>query len=147
MTLACVNCGKELNSDGMHPAETYAGTYTGLCYSCQNSESYIIEKFSDGAMIISYPPHCPSFRRDREHYTAYSDCPKCKGTGRYYISRCMSQGGPYYGYCTECSKRFGEHNEESYMDSKILGYPVKCYRKINRIWAMSNDENKMRYCL
>ena len=31
----CSGCGKLLNADGGHPAELYAGTYTGLCYECE----------------------------------------------------------------------------------------------------------------
>lgn len=36
-SIHCNRCGKPLNKDGGHPAELYAGTYTGLCYGCQNS--------------------------------------------------------------------------------------------------------------
>ena len=145
--MKCQKCDKELNGDGNHPAETYAGTYTGLCYACQNSESYIIEKYSDGAMTISYPPSCPSHRRDRGHHTAYADCKKCGGTGRLYVSRCMSQGGPYYEYCRDCLNRFCKSNQEEYITSEILGYPHKAYRLINRIWAITEDRDKLRYSL
>lgn len=142
--LTCQKCGKTL---GKIPAETYAGTYTGLCYDCQNSSSYVIEKFSDGAMTISYPPSCPSHRRDRGHHTAYADCPKCGGTGRKYVSRCMSMGGPYYEYCPDCLNKFCKNNQEEYISSEVLGYPHKCYRINNRIWAITEDRDKLRYCL
>lgn len=88
------------------PAELYAGTYTGLCYKCQNSDAYVVKTEWDGAQTISYPPHCPSWRRDRETYTAYADCQECQGQGRHYISRSFAEGGSYYRYCPTCLDRY-----------------------------------------
>lgn len=105
----CKKCGKPLNEDGYHPAKLYLGTYTGLCYTCQNAGPYVTMTFFDGAHKISYPPHCPSWRRDRETYTSYPDCPECNGIGRHYISRADSLGGSYYSYCPACSDRFHNH--------------------------------------
>ena len=104
----CNRCGKPLNSDGNHPAELYAGTYTGLCYSCERDSFYILEEYEDGSALISYPPNCPSHRRARGKYVAFPDCPTCNGTGRIHVSRGWSAGGSYYSYCKECSKRHWE---------------------------------------
>ena len=105
----CKQCGKPLNADGGHPAELYAGTYTGLCYHCQNEGPYVVKAYCDGAQRISCPPHCPSWRRDREEYTAYPDCPDCHGTGRHYVSRADGKGGSYYRHCECCFERFYAH--------------------------------------
>lgn len=104
----CKDCGKEL---GKIPSEIYPGTYNGLCYSCTNKGGYIVKIYTDGCRVISYPPHCPSWRRDREEYYSYVGCPKCGGTGRNYVSRAMSKGGPYYRYCERCLKEFVKNNE------------------------------------
>jgi len=110
----CRKCGKPLDSKN-RPAELYLGTYTGLCYDCQNSGSWIAQEFSDGARVLCYPPHCPSWRRDREHYISYPDCPECKGKGMKIISRANSLGGDYPHYCKTCSNRFCEaHPNEGY---------------------------------
>lgn len=78
----CKRCGRELD-DGTRgrPAELYAGTYTGLCYPCTNEGPYVSEIREDGCQVWSYPPHCPSWRRDRETFYGYPDCDKCKGSG------------------------------------------------------------------
>lgn len=102
----CERCGKPLNQDGAHPAELYAGTFTGLCYVCERAGGYALETYRDGAKRISYPPHCPSWRRDREEYTAYEDCTECNGTGRHAISRDYSKGGSYPVQCKACSERY-----------------------------------------
>ena len=105
----CKQCGAPLNADGYHPAELYAGTYTGLCYKCQNAGARIVGIHTDGAHEISYAPDCPSWRRDRHIHTAYLDCPDCKGTGRVYVSRASSQGGSYHTSCATCTRRFYDH--------------------------------------
>lgn len=106
--VTCRKCGKSLDGQGDgHPAESYAGTYTGLCDKCTHAGGFVIRiAESDGCKQWSYPPHCPSWRRDRESYLAYDDCLTCKGTGRIYISRSYPQGGPYYIQCKECSARY-----------------------------------------
>lgn len=103
---ACKKCGKPLNSDGGHPAELYLGTYTGLCYPCQNAGPYVKATHEDGAVEISYPPHNPAWRRDRVTFTAYLDCEDCGGYGRRYESRSFGAGGGYYAYCKTCIERF-----------------------------------------
>lgn len=105
---SCTGCGKQLNADGNHPAELYAGTYTGLCYTCEKKPFFVTRTEFDGALILSYPPHCPSWRRDRETFIAYDDCEKCHGKGRFMVSRSFSQGGPYPKNCDVCSARY--HN-------------------------------------
>ena len=101
----CIKCGKPLNADGNHPAELYAGTYTGLCYGCEKSSSYVVKEYRDGAKRISYPPHCPSWRRDREEFIAYDGCPFCKGTGRF-MKYSHGTFGSYPVHCDRCFDRY-----------------------------------------
>ncbi len=55
--LNCNQCGKELSGEnGPRPAETYAGTYTGLCYSCEKGGALIVKKHFEGAVTYSYKP-------------------------------------------------------------------------------------------
>lgn len=107
----CKRCGKPLHGQGTgYPAELYAGTYTGLCYPCTNSGAYVEKTYPlDGAILLNYPPHCPSWRRDRETYIAYHDCPDCKGKGMWIVSRHPGQGGSYPRYCLKCHNRFYSH--------------------------------------
>jgi hypothetical protein len=105
--ITCKKCGKELSGEnGPRPAESYLGTYTGLCYKCSFEAPYIVEVHSDGAITWSYPPHCPNWRRDREEATGYPNCPTCEGSGRIYVPRDFKRGGPYYKYCEECFNLF-----------------------------------------
>jgi len=103
---SCKKCGKPLNADGNHPAELYTGTYTGLCYGCEKSSAYVVKEYRDGAKRISYPPHCPSWRRNREEFVAYDDCPDCGGKGRKMISRTFGVGGSYPINCEKCADRY-----------------------------------------
>lgn len=105
--VTCKSCGVVLNEDGYHPAETYAGTCTFLCYSCMNAAPFVVETDDlDGMQSISYPPHCPSWRRDREVFTAYADCPDCKGQGFTWRP---AQSDRYRHYCQRCTERYTEH--------------------------------------
>jgi hypothetical protein len=71
---------KPLDADGGHPAERYAGTHNGLCYPCTATGPYMVEVAElDGCRRLSYPPSCPSLRRDRETELAYPDCEQCLG--------------------------------------------------------------------
>lgn len=107
----CQGCGKPLNRD-KNPAELYAGTFTGLCYECERKAAYVTYEFSDGAKYWSHAPHCPSWRRDRETFIAYDDCPECKEKhGRIMVSRNFSQGGPYPIQCQTCLSRYTSHPE------------------------------------
>jgi hypothetical protein len=99
----CKGCGKVLNADGGHPAELYAGTFNGLCYACTGRSGFVVETFEDGCQLWSYPPHCPSWRRDRETAYGYADCPDCKGSGRVAPSR--GQFGPIPKHCSDCLAR------------------------------------------
>lgn len=106
----CKQCGKPLNVDGYHPAELYAGTFTGLCYRCERSGERLIHTAKlDGAQTWEFPPHCPSWRRDRERFIGYADCTTCKGKGRLWIGRSDAQGGSYSAQCEPCSKRYWNH--------------------------------------
>lgn len=107
----CQRCGKTLNADGNHPAELYAGTFNGLCYPCTGGPRYVTgTRLVDGGTVWSYPPHCPSWRRDRETHVFYWDCELCHGEGRH-----SSYDHPVR--CDACSKRsytYGpghDHNE------------------------------------
>lgn len=103
----CAVCGTPLNADGDHPAELYAGTFTGLCYGCERMPRVEIERWPDGAVEWSYPPACPSFRRDREKHIAYPDCPECKGDG--FTWKPTAAGfSQYRSYCAPCLERWSK---------------------------------------
>jgi hypothetical protein len=71
----CEHCGQPLNAEGRRPAELYAGTYTGICTTCQDAQPYVVAYYPlDQAIKISYPPSLPAHRRDREEFTAYQEC-------------------------------------------------------------------------
>ena len=97
-----------LNADGNHPAELYAGTFTGLCYGCERTEGFV-ERVDglDGARTWSYPPSSPSWRRDRETHTAYADCPNCNGAG--FTWEHNYSGGRMRSFCRTCSARRANH--------------------------------------
>lgn len=104
----CVRCGRQLNADGGHPAELYAGTFNGLCYPCTSSGPYVARiAVLDGLRELSYPPSCPSWRRDREREYAYPDCPKCLGSGRCVWAR--SGRGRQSMHCEDCLARRTRH--------------------------------------
>lgn len=108
--LTCKRCGKPLHGqDSGYPAESYAGTYNGLCYPCTNAGPFVQSTEMDGATIMSYPPHSPSWRRDRETFIAYPDCEECHGKGRFMVSRNYGMGGPYPRSCEPCGKRYDTH--------------------------------------
>jgi hypothetical protein len=78
----CTRCAKPLNMDGGHPAELYAGTYNGLCYGCTGTGPYVAAVAQlDGCRRVSWPPHSPSWRRDREDHYGYEGCETCGGLG------------------------------------------------------------------
>lgn len=104
----CLGCGRQLNGDGGHPAELYAGTFNGLCYPCTSAGPYVVGvAVLDGLRKLSYPPSCPSWRRDREREYAYPDCPKCLGSGRYVWAR--SGRGRQSAHCEDCFARWTHH--------------------------------------
>jgi hypothetical protein len=101
---ACKVCGKTLNADGNHPAELYAGTFTGLCYTCERGGPYVVpgSELPDGGRRVSHPPACPSWRRDRTDHWGYPDCENCKGQGAKMRHTAMNQ---YLEYCKPCMAR------------------------------------------
>lgn len=106
----CARCRKLLNADGDHPAEIYAGTFNGLCYGCTSSGPYIVRvSLLDGARVLSYPPHCPSWRRDREEYTGYADCETCQGSGVQGWAPAAGGMDRYRHYCKPCIQRYSSH--------------------------------------
>ncbi len=103
----CSDCGKSLNADGGHPAELYAGTYTGLCYDCERKPQVTMRKYTrDNALMVSCPPLCPSHRRDRETFHVYADCPDCAGVVKTEWHSGHPWGYTSYVRCTTCRERF-----------------------------------------
>jgi hypothetical protein len=111
--LNCLRCGKVLNADGNHPAEVYAGTCTGLCYGCTKEGTYVTEvAVLDGALRVSWPPHLPSWRRDRESYYAYAGCETCGGQGveqNTSDGRIARSSGCWGVQCRACLDRYVNH--------------------------------------
>jgi hypothetical protein len=110
-SVTCKRCGAILQGAGDgRPAESYLGTYTGFCYPCNDRPAEPTgEVEPSGAREWTHPPSCPSWRRDRERYLGFADCPTCKGTGRVWKYRCDGFGGSYGVNCPDCWKRHGEH--------------------------------------
>lgn len=97
----CKACGAVLQGEGEgRPAESYAGTYTGLCNACTGAAPYDTgEVLTSGAHVWSHPPHAPSWRRERETHYGFMGCAHCRGTG-----------SPGYGrQCPDCLRRHEEH--------------------------------------
>lgn len=102
--LDCAICGNALGSidnPRSNPAESYAGTYTGLCYGCERSAVWGCYRCEDGLVYYSHPPSSPSWRRDRQFYFAYGDCDDCR-KGAVRVSRSDAMGGSYNTQCTKC---------------------------------------------
>jgi hypothetical protein len=99
----CKRCGKVLNADGGHPAELYAGTYTGECYSCARENGRVERGYPTGARELSYLDDYQPLRRSQ--FTAYADCEVCQGQGYIHISRALAFGGSYKSYCQPCLDR------------------------------------------
>lgn len=118
----CKNCNKPLSGqDGPRPAESYAGTYTGLCYDCEGAKDFVLTHYQlDSCKLISTPPSCPSWRRERETYYAYDDCSNCKGKG--YTWKSGTYGGFSRHYCEPCINRFSEQ------ETRKLATTIKCRR-------------------
>lgn len=124
----CGRCESELNPNGFRPAELYAGTYTGLCYKCQNSPAFCTHvELIDRAEHWEFPPHCPSWRRDRESYVGYSDCNDCDGRGSKMVSRSFPSGGPYRTYCDICFSKYDNHPLRKRLTQRR--------QRINNAWA------------
>lgn len=102
----CSHCGQPLQGQGSgRPAELYAGTYTGLCYSCATRAPECTGvAVLDGAQYWEYPPHAPSWRRDREGgHVGYPDCVKCSGRG---VTNWPVSSGTGYIQCADCTARY-----------------------------------------
>lgn len=104
--MPCRVCGKPLNPNGHRPAEVYAGTFTGECYSCQSRPFFPTGNVAgSGGIYMSHPPSCPSWRRDREIHLGFPDCATCKGGGAVWA------GGGAHGKqsCEDCRKWHDAH--------------------------------------
>ena len=97
--LHCERCQKPLQGLGSgRPAESYAGTFNGLCYDCTGAAPFIAREFEDGSVMWSHPPHCPSWRRDRELFLQFPGCRCNKGIAK----RGYSYGASYPISCERC---------------------------------------------
>lgn len=105
----CKKCGAVLEGEGEgRPAESYLGTYTGLCYPCTDQPAYATgEVYKSGAVEYSHRPSCPSHRRDRETYFQFEGC-DCDH-GSVWKHSAGPFGGSYRSECEKCSKRHYEH--------------------------------------
>ena len=104
----CRHCGAMLRGLGSgYPAETYAGTYNGLCYTCTSAGPFEAEGHEpSGGVLLSYPPSCPSHRRDRRLFWSYPDCPVCSGTGVVSARGDASPfSSPIPAQCDACIRR------------------------------------------
>jgi hypothetical protein len=124
----CVRCGKQLNADGHHPAELYAGTYNGMCYRCTLGPKFLEgTRGLDGGNVWNHPPHCPSWRRDREKHVFFWDCEDCHGEGRRTSWNNAAR-------CDTCSKR-------TYMTGTIHDHDA--FRRRARDAAQARFERRM----
>lgn len=119
----CQGCGKELDGEyGPNPAETYAGTFNGLCYTCTGKSPFVVSIAElDNARLVSWPPHLPSWRRDRETFYGYEDCQHCEGLGakRAYRPRSsVSGGGPLWERCSSCGPRYWDHPRRRWLQAR-----------------------------
>jgi hypothetical protein len=141
----CKRCGKALSGQGTGtPAELYAGTYTGLCYACTDEAPYAEDRelLSD-ARAWSHPPSCPSWRREREIFYAFDDCPDCNH-GRIHVSRSDPQGGPYGTQCPKCWERHMDHpavREQTYKQ-KIGLWRHTIVTARAQLWYDQNTDGK-----
>jgi hypothetical protein len=121
------------------PAELYAGTYTGFCYECQNGGDYVFLTEKDGAKHISCPPSCPSWRRDRETFIAYGDCPSCNGIGYSWKS------GRYDSYRSYCEPCLNKHSNNKFR-IKYFRIAKKLYNKYNDTFLsrIKTEEKKLK---
>ena len=102
--IKCKSCGKVLNTDGGNPAESYLGTFTGICQKCESAPPFRVETLVSGAVLWSCPPHCPSWRRDRETYLQFPDCTCSNGREREGYGY-----GQHFKQCPRCSERHYAH--------------------------------------
>lgn len=109
--VTCKRCGSVLQGEGEdRPAELYLGMYNGLCYPCTNAAPFELNySYVSGARVFSHPPHCPSWRRDREQFYGFDGCQVCGGQGRVWVSRSDAFGGSYTVQCQACHDRHNSH--------------------------------------
>lgn len=134
----CVRCAKPLNMDGNHLAELYAGTFNGLCYGCTSAPPYVARiAVLDGAREVSWPPNCPSYRRDRQKHLAYEGCGNCAGMGLTLVnghtSRSMNNAGHY---CEPCMTRYTAHPVRKAADKWL----TQCMRSCDAVFQLAVDQ-------
>lgn len=130
----CRNCNQPLSGEnGPRPAELYAGSYTGLCYKCQQLDKAIVHTSTlDGALRVTYRAENYSGLGSRVSYVAYPDCPVCNGDGRikgaYSSSACCYR----YSRCQECWARFSaEPHRRAFIDD--------CQKYQHILWTADNN--------
>ncbi len=130
----CGRCAKPLNADGNHPAEIYAGTFNGLCYGCTSAGPYVAAVTAlDGCRRVSWPPHSPSWRRDRESHYGYEGCGTCGGMGIVLPAyRSPDNGGGKS--CPDCLARYAAHPQRAGWSQWSERIMQSCQAAFERAW-------------
>lgn len=121
--------------DSGYPAETYAGTATGLCYDCTGAAPYEENyQLVSGARVWNHPPSCPSHRRDRETHYSFDDCKVCnKGA----TSQSNGIWGSSVVQCKACSDRHSAHplvKKIHFLTSVESAKSALVHHVANRVW-------------
>jgi hypothetical protein len=111
--LECTRCRQPLRAEH---GETHAGRFNGLCQRCTKSGAYLDAVAADGCQRWSFPPHLPSWRRDREFFRGYADCADCAGRGIAPEPGRDISGGRYPVQCKACSDRYAAHPSRRWAD-------------------------------
>ena len=129
----CRRCGAMLQGEGDGcPAESYAGTFTGHCYSCSGAPPFPLQRFVDGAVEWSHPSCCFSYTRRRSTFTGYEGCAICKGQGRISVYQSNAMGGSYSKNCEPCHTRY-------------LNYPPRAASWADReAWQVAARNDRIR---
>jgi len=93
---------------------------------------------------MEYPPHCPSWRRDRERYWGYSNCPDCGGACSEWVSRSDARGGSYRKYCKTCLDRLREHPTRIWMTERVSNIRLAAERIFKKEKTKYLRRNKMK---
>ncbi len=129
--VTCKRCGKELSDkNGRNPAESYLGSYTGLCKECTYEDPYVVKEYFDGAKKISHPPIKISGHNPRREFVAYDDCDECDGKGCEENHRVHRTN--YYSYCEKCNEKFHSHPLRERKQELLEKYEQPINRRLDR---------------
>lgn len=107
----CTRCGKKLGT--VNPAENYAGTYTGLCYTCEGSPPRVEARYPlDNSALVSHPPSLPSWRREREKFYWFEDCQSCRMGS---VNGSSNNGYTIKLQCTNCGPRYWNNTTRAWL--------------------------------